>query len=103
MKVKLGRLLSDMVLYGDIHEHPWPVDWPEKWQETTDKESETRLALAATLVGLANGEAAGSVVGYDALLKELLNQEIELDEEFVEHTRLVPAEKEVPRYDPKDF
>ena len=99
MKVKLGRLLSDMVLYGDIHEHPYPVDWPEKWNETIDKESETRMAIAATLVGLANGEAAGSVVSYDKLLKELLNQEVEVDN--IEG--LVPAEKEVPRYDPKDF
>lgn len=74
-KIKLGELLADMVLYGDICEHSHPADWGPS--ENGDVEAETRMDIAATLIGLANNAQAGRVSNYDDLLKDLLSQEVE--------------------------
>lgn len=106
MKVTLGRLLADVLLYGDLQEHPCPKDLLktlENQQLKGDKESETRLDAASTFIGLGNGECGGPVTSYDSLLKKLLSQAVEVCDEDEDFEHMIPIEEDKPNYTLDDF
>lgn len=50
--MKLGEVLADMVLYGDIFNASWPDNWPQ--DDSCNEEADIRRSIAATFLKLAN-------------------------------------------------
>ncbi len=72
--MKLGEVLAEMILYGDLDEAVWPADFP---QVTADNpEAYCRCNIAATLLKLTNAGEGGACSFNDGLVKPLLQQEV---------------------------
>ena len=76
--MKAGEAIADMVLYGDIHEAPWPESFPLE-SSITDEETLTRCHIAASILALVRGIKCGSCTSFDAQLAQLFKLNIKLD------------------------
>ncbi len=76
--MKLGKLLADMVLYGDIDEAPWPVCWveEERAEGPFSEEVRTRANIAASILKLMDRSPGGSWSMHDGAVRPFLNQEV---------------------------
>lgn len=71
MPKRLGEVLSDMILYGDLDEAPWPKDFPDI--NKVDEETRIRFNIAATFLKIMNKGQGGSCTSYDDDLRIFLN------------------------------
>ena len=74
--MKLGEFLSEMTLYGDICEAPFPEGWPD--EQGMNEEQRVRSDIAATFLAIMNGTTCGSCYTYDKLIAPFLNMELDL-------------------------
>lgn len=80
MARKLGEILADMVLYGDIEEAAFPEGWTPFRGESSNfissEEANFRACIAATLLKLTNGGEGGSCSVDDGLVAPYLRHEV---------------------------
>lgn len=73
---KLGEVLADILLNGDIHEAPWQDSWLAEGQQAHELSTEEQVILdiTATILKLTNGGQGGSCSKYDELVRPFLQQ-----------------------------
>ena len=74
--MKLGEVLADMVLYGDIEEAAWSEAFHQMFTNPNNGEHYFRLSIAATLLKLTNGGEGGSCSQHDETVRPFLQMEV---------------------------